>query len=106
MWYGCGSAHSERDAALRYARALQEEADAAGAEKTVVEVEEGQEEELFWMFLGENEGYARASYWKWRKADAAKGTTSAGADPRIWRVDCLKVREEVAETNFLTSSVD
>lgn len=89
MWYGCGSSHAERAAALRYAQALQEEATAAGSEKSVVEVEEGQEDELFWMFLGDNEGYARASYWKWRKNE--KGA----ADPRVWSIDCARSKEEV-----------
>lgn len=57
-----------------------------------MEVEEGQEEELFWMFLGDNDGYAHASYWKWRKNE--KGVT----DPRIWKIDCAKDKEEVGKT--------
>ena len=82
VWHGCGATQTERDAAKRYSQSL-----ASG--KNVVEVEEGQEDELFWMFLGDNEGYARASYWKWRKNE--KGA----ADPRVWNIDCARSKEEV-----------
>ncbi|KAI5123911.1 hypothetical protein M0805_005727 [Coniferiporia weirii] len=84
VWYGCGSALAERSAALRYAQTL-----VSPSEKDIVEVEEGQEDEMFWMFLGD-EGYAHADYWKWRKGEK-------GADPRVWRVDCMRSGSEVKE---------
>ena len=58
----------------------------------VPDLEEGQEDEMFWMFLGDSDGYAHASYWKWRKSDAVKDALAA--DPRIWSVDCKKSKEE------------
>lgn len=75
VWYGCGSVQTEREAAKRYSQHL-------GSDKNIVEVEEGQEDEMFWMFLGD-EGYANANYWKWKKQ--APGVEK-NIDPRIWMV--------------------
>lgn len=75
VWYGCGSVQPEREAVKRYSQHL-------GSGKNIVEVEEGQEDEMFWMFLGD-EGYARADYWKWKKQ--APGVEKNN-DPRIWRI--------------------
>ncbi|KAL5484982.1 hypothetical protein ACEPAI_7624 [Sanghuangporus weigelae] len=89
VWYGCGSIPAERNAALRYAQTLCSGND----EKKVVEVEEGNEDEMFWMFLGED-GYASADYWKWRKNERVM-------DPRFWRVDCANTGSEVKELETL-----
>ncbi|KAL5507061.1 hypothetical protein ACEPAH_6517 [Sanghuangporus vaninii] len=91
VWYGCGSITTERNAALRYAQTLYSGND----EKKVVEVEEGNEDEMFWMFLGED-GYASADYWKWRKNERAM-------DPRFWRVDCVNTGSEVKELETFPS---
>ncbi|THH08146.1 hypothetical protein EW145_g2904, partial [Phellinidium pouzarii] len=90
VWYGCGSAPAERDAALRYAQML---TSASASEKDLVEVEEGEEDEMFWMYLGED-GYARADYWKWRKGEK-------GVDPRVWFVDYSKSGSEIRELETL-----
>ncbi|KAH8119453.1 hypothetical protein DFH11DRAFT_1540265 [Phellopilus nigrolimitatus] len=89
VWYGCGSTPAERNAALGYAQTL-------ASEKNLVEVEEGQEDEMFWMFLGD-EGYAKADYWKWRKVEK-------GIDPRIWRVDCSKKGSEITEAEVFDAN--
>jgi len=46
-------------------------------------VEEGEEDEMFWMFLGEDD-YANADHWKWRKTSALSGSENHA---RIWRID-------------------
>ncbi|KAL5528214.1 hypothetical protein ACEPAF_7350 [Sanghuangporus sanghuang] len=91
VWYGCGSIPAERNAALRYAQTLYSGND----EKKLVEVEEGNEDEMFWMFLGED-GYASADYWKWRKNEK-------GVGPRFWRVDCVNTGSEVKELETFPS---
>ena len=77
VWHGRGAIDAERRAAVAYAQAL------AGAGGTVVELQEGvessgDEDEMFWMILGDDD-YAKADYWRWR------GTTDAEA--RIFKVD-------------------
>ncbi|KAL5524000.1 hypothetical protein ACEPAG_8173 [Sanghuangporus baumii] len=91
VWYGCGSILAERNAALRYAQTLCSGNDG----KEVVEVEEGNEDEMFWMFLGEN-GYASADYWKWRKNESA-------INVRFWRVNCANTGSEVKELEAFPS---
>ena len=59
MWYGVGSTGAERTAALQYARSIAEDPD------NVAELAEGEEDEMFWLILGEGE-YAKADYWKWK----------------------------------------
>ena len=44
---------------------------------------------MFWMLLGDD-GYARSSYWKWRKNE--RGGSS---DPRVFKVDCANKDYEV-----------
>ncbi|TDL26172.1 hypothetical protein BD410DRAFT_784226 [Rickenella mellea] len=85
VWHGRGSIDAERQAANAYAQTL------TGNDKDVQQVEEGQEDEMFWMFLGKD-GYASADHWKWKR-DRGMGDT----DPRIWIINSgdgeLKVRE-------------
>ncbi|KAM5531859.1 hypothetical protein V8D89_014489 [Ganoderma adspersum] len=75
VWHGCGSSAAEQRAALAYAKQL------APAEENIVELteDESQEEEMFWMMLGDGD-YANADYWKWRSNELF-------LDPRIWVVD-------------------
>lgn len=83
VWYGCGSREDEHIAALNYAKIIA--SNAAG----IIELSEGQNDndEMFWMILGEGQ-YAKADYWKWKREASA-------ADPRIWRVDVKRASNAV-----------
>lgn len=87
VWHGCGSKQEERDAALQYAQGL------AAKGSTVVELLEGEsdDDEMFWMMLGDNE-YAKAEYWKWRR-------TASNPNPCIWRVDTDMVLDAVSASS-------
>ncbi|KAI0062921.1 hypothetical protein BV25DRAFT_1939502 [Artomyces pyxidatus] len=78
VWHGRGSLGPEREVARGYAQAL------SGAEAAVVELIEGESDdnELFWMMLGDKE-YAKADYWKWRPAAANTNEYM----PHLWRID-------------------
>jgi hypothetical protein len=74
VWHGRGSLPRERSASRAYAHALA--ADGAA----IVELVEGvnDDDEMFWMMLGERE-YASADYWRWR-------ANSGSAEPAaVWR---------------------
>ncbi|KAJ6625514.1 hypothetical protein B0H10DRAFT_613833 [Mycena sp. CBHHK59/15] len=75
VWHGCGSTPEERKAASEYGQTLTSNPD------NVVVLTEGEndDDEMFWMVLGEEAEYAKADYWKWRP--------SIGISPRIWSVD-------------------
>ncbi|KAI0029659.1 hypothetical protein K488DRAFT_55918, partial [Vararia minispora EC-137] len=75
VWHGRGSLAQERAAALSYAHGLAAE----GA--PIVELVEGEsdDDEMFWMMLGERE-YARADYWRWRRLGGE------GPSATVWRV--------------------
>lgn len=75
---------SERQAALGYSKTL-------SSGKAVIEVEEGEEDETFWMFLGEAT-YAKADYWKWKK-QAPPGERNS--EPRYWRISCASKGDQV-----------
>ncbi len=79
VWHGRGSTDVERRAAIDYSRRLSD--NNSPVIPNVVEVREGDEDEMFWMLLG-NDGYASADHWKWRR--------DAGNDVelRVWKVDC------------------
>ncbi|KZV63799.1 hypothetical protein PENSPDRAFT_691304 [Peniophora sp. CONT] len=76
VWHGRGSRKEERAVARIYAKVLSSE------NNEVVELREGEDDddELFWMMLGEKE-YARAEYWRWR-SDCEGDVGAKG-----WRVD-------------------
>ena len=76
-WHGRGSSAAQRQSAKSYAAKLSP----PGA-KNIVEVEEGNEDDMFWMFLGEPR-YAMADYWKWRKQDYNPKGAGIGQDPRL-----------------------
>jgi len=78
VWYGTGSIPQERKAALEYAQNM------TSGEVTELVEGESDDDEMFWLMLGERE-YANADYWKWR----VSGGGSVGG-PRIWKVDGSK----------------
>ncbi|KAI0051805.1 hypothetical protein FA95DRAFT_1675587 [Auriscalpium vulgare] len=91
VWHGRGSTTLERDAALTYAQAL------AGPVSEVRVLEEGQSEddELFWMMLGDKE-YAQADYWRWRPEALLEGHKT-----RVWHVDASNADEPIKLRTFL-----
>ncbi|KAK7005621.1 hypothetical protein R3P38DRAFT_3038596 [Favolaschia claudopus] len=75
VWHGRGSTPVERKAALDYATSLTSDPD----EVTVLLENEDDDDEMFWMVLGDAAEYAKAEYWRWRP--------SIATTPRIWCVD-------------------
>lgn len=69
---------------MKYAHGL------AARGSTVIKLLEGEsdDDEMFWMMLGED-GYANADYWKWRR-------TFPEPDPRIWRIDAGNGQQSVS----------
>ncbi|KAF7376251.1 Gelsolin repeat [Mycena sanguinolenta] len=72
VWYGRGSTSSEREAAMDYAKTLTSNPD-------VLIENESDDDEMFWMVLGDAAEYAKADYWRWRP--------SVTFTPRIWCAD-------------------
>jgi len=65
VWHGRGSSEEERKQARGYAEAISSDT------MTVHEFEEGNEDPMFWMILGD--GFASADFWKFRpELDGAK----------------------------------
>ncbi|GJJ06422.1 hypothetical protein Clacol_000613 [Clathrus columnatus] len=81
VWHGRGSSEDERKVALTYAATL-----AQNSIRTV-ESEEGAEDEMFWMILGQNE-YANAHHWKFRDKLDRLGA-------RIYFIDSSKPKSPV-----------
>lgn len=77
MWHGCGSVPAERSAALRYAHYM---AVKGTSVKELVEGENDEGDEMFWMVVGDSDSYAKADYWKWRRSVVP-------SEPRCWLVD-------------------
>ncbi|KAG8745209.1 hypothetical protein FRC10_008521 [Ceratobasidium sp. 414] len=75
VWHGRGSTPSERDLAGRYAKSI------AGPEGEADEFDEGKEDPMFFMLLGEDP-WANADYWKYR---APLGR--AAVRPRMFCID-------------------
>lgn len=75
VWHGRGSLPTERSAAQTYARTIASE----GAE--ITELEEGEEDDMFWMMLDEG-GYANAGYWRFRTQLPPHMVPS----PRLWTI--------------------
>jgi hypothetical protein len=95
VWYGFGSTAQERQAALEYAQGLK----TTGA--SVIELTEGEndDDEMFWMVLGDDE-FANADYWKWRRM-------ATRVDPNIWRIDTSHNKDPVSSgIKFQPASVD
>lgn len=66
----------QREAAITYAQSLS----TTSPDSEIVELEEGLEDDMFWMLVGTDD-YASADYWRWKK-DAIVDVV----DPRIWRI--------------------
>jgi hypothetical protein len=75
VWHGCGSTDAERQAAAEYAARIS----AGGANAIQLYEDKNDQDELFWMALGDDD-FAKADYWQWRRQ-------ASDVDPRIWRVD-------------------
>nr|GAT56816.1 predicted protein [Mycena chlorophos] len=76
VWHGRGSPADEREAALEYGKTLTSNPEAV---VVLLEGENDDDDEMFWMALGEEAEYASADYWRWRP--------QVGFSPRIWSVD-------------------
>ncbi|KAJ6587043.1 hypothetical protein DFH09DRAFT_1142397 [Mycena vulgaris] len=78
VWHGCGSTSDERKAAMEYGQTL-----TSNPDDIVVLTENGNDDdEMFWMVLGDEAEYAKADYWRWR--------ASIGLSPRIWSVEAAR----------------
>ncbi|KAG6819869.1 hypothetical protein H0H93_007803 [Arthromyces matolae] len=80
VWHGRGSTTLERQVALEYACSLK-------TSPTELTEDDGRDDEVFWMILGDD-GYANADYWKWRR-------NSPYLDPRIWRISASPNHDSV-----------
>lgn len=81
VWNGRGSSEDERQVAQTYAATLSQ------TSLQIVEFEEGSEDEIFWMILGQAD-YASAHHWKFRDVLDRLGA-------RIYAVDSSKARTPV-----------
>ncbi|KAF8515440.1 hypothetical protein JB92DRAFT_2914786 [Gautieria morchelliformis] len=81
VWHGRGASEDERKVALTYGQSL------TSASSGLIELEEGKEDEMFWMVLG-NGGYANADHWKFKGQLDRLGA-------RIHIIDCNKVKSPV-----------
>ncbi|KAJ7251553.1 hypothetical protein B0H12DRAFT_1234182 [Mycena haematopus] len=76
VWHGRGSTPVERDAAMDYATKTL----TSNPDEIIVLIEnENDDDEMFWMVLGDDAEYAKADYWRWRP--------SVAYTPRIWCAD-------------------
>lgn len=88
MWHGRGSTAQEKQAALTYAQAL------APTPSSIIELsEEGDDDEMFWIILGEGD-YGKADYWRWK-------SNSEPRRPRIWLVDS-KADSSIVSSHYVT----
>ncbi|KAG9123207.1 hypothetical protein FRC07_000108 [Ceratobasidium sp. 392] len=83
-WHGRGSTPNERNLAVTYAKSI------AGPEKEVEEFDEGKEDPMFFMLLGEDP-WANADYWKYR-APLGK----AAVRPRMFCIDARDKKQPVS----------
>lgn len=91
VWHGRGSVNQERHAARAYAESLSQSENGAN----IVEYVEGEndDDEMFWMMLGDDD-YARADYWRWRRQ------AMHSVEPRVWRVNAGDVKNLVSRRPF------
>ncbi|EKM54575.1 uncharacterized protein PHACADRAFT_258517 [Phanerochaete carnosa HHB-10118-sp] len=92
VWYGLGSTDDERSATLQYARSIAEDP------TNVAELIEGEEDEMFWLILGEGE-YAKADYWRWKP-------TLESLDVRAWLVDADNRHNSYVTRALIESAAD
>lgn len=88
IWHGCGSTDAERQAAVKYASQI------SYGEANAIQLYESEndQDELFWMALGDDD-FAKADYWQWRRQ-------ASDVDPRIWRVNVMADPPIVAVTSL------
>ncbi|KAF8756941.1 hypothetical protein RHS01_03776 [Rhizoctonia solani] len=84
VWYGRGATQPEREAAAAYGRMI------AGPEKEIEEYEEGKEDPMFFVLLGDD-AWANADYWKYR---APLGKVAYR--PRMFLVDARDKKQPVS----------
>ncbi|QRW21576.1 hypothetical protein RhiXN_06565 [Rhizoctonia solani] len=84
VWYGRGATQPEREAAAAYGRMV------AGPEKEIEEYEEGKEDPMFFVLLGDD-AWANADYWKYR---APLGKVAYR--PRMFLVDARDKKQPVS----------
>jgi len=89
VWHGKGSLDEERHAALGYAKSMCVEG------TSIQEFNEGNEDPMFWMFLGE-EAFAGADFWKFRRREGGMMVRSLS---RLYSVDVKERRNPVRETH-------
>ncbi|KAF5317005.1 hypothetical protein D9611_003938 [Ephemerocybe angulata] len=94
VWYGTGSLDKEREAALQYAGTI-------CGESEIVELTQGENDdnEMFWMILGQ-EAFADADYWRWRR----KATFDVR--PTVWRVDAKKRTNQLSAVEFYSDEAN
>lgn len=92
VWYGLGSTEDERNAALKYARSIAEDP------TNIAELVEGEEDEMFWLILGEGD-YAKADYWRWKPS---LGPICA----RAWLVNAEDKQNSHLSRATITSAAD
>ncbi|CAE6499553.1 unnamed protein product [Rhizoctonia solani] len=84
VWHGRGTTQPEREAAAAYGRMI------AGPEKEIEEYDEGKEDPMFFMILGDH-AWANADYWKYR---APLGKIAHR--PRMFLVDARDKKQPVS----------
>ncbi|CEL60808.1 hypothetical protein RSOLAG1IB_04047 [Rhizoctonia solani AG-1 IB] len=84
VWYGRGTTQYEREAAAAYGRMI------AGPEKEIDEYDEGKEDPIFFVLLGDD-AWANADYWKYR---AALGKVAH--QPRMFLIDARDKKQPVS----------
>jgi hypothetical protein len=87
VWHGRGSSAEERQQCMTCAQSL------AGDSLTVTEFDEGEEDPMFWMMLGE-ESFASAHYWQFKP----EVTTFS---PKLYRVTASEIAQPVRAISFL-----
>ena len=86
VWHGRGSSEDERRVASAYAQSLKTES------TNVEEFEEGAEDEMFWMVLGDDP-FANADHWKFKNHSDITGA-------RLFNVDSSRLKDPVGSYAF------
>ncbi|CUA66742.1 Nascent polypeptide-associated complex subunit alpha, muscle-specific form [Rhizoctonia solani] len=84
IWHGRGTTQLEREAAAAYGRLI------TGPEKEIEEFDEGKEDPMFFMLLGDH-AWANADYWKYR---APLGKVAYR--PRMFLIDARNKKQPVS----------
>ncbi|KAF7315553.1 hypothetical protein MIND_00070600 [Mycena indigotica] len=92
VWHGRGSPVEERGAAVEYGKTLTNNPEAV----VILTEGENDDDEMFWMALGEEAEYANADYWRWRPQN--------DFSPRIWSIDTNRKQTVLPLTTFTQDS--